>query len=567
MSSPSPNLPRGVQALLFESAERRRRVEDSVVQTLSDAGFRETILPVLDFASPYDGVTAEGDERLYRFVDRGGELLALRADFTPMAARVVAPRLADLPMPVALFYRGDVVRDEPSGLGRPREFAQVGAELYGEASFEADLRMLRALLDAAAEVPAGRLCLTLGWAGLLPAILSAIAPGLVRGKSGALDLALADARVRRVGRLDERLRSAGAGAAQAEEVASALLAGFDPASPLFDLPVLAETARSLGAATRTAREAKPGLDVVVDLAGTPTAPYYTGLTFALHASGTGGSLGGGGRYDGLLGRFGPEAPAVGFCIGLEALASAIEVTDSGAGATPRPFRIATGKGRLLGRTLDLLRAAGVDFPEADGRKLLLPDRSGRFELLLLKDDDVPTYVAFGGADAGVVGSDRIEESGEEVCEPLELPYGACRLALIGREGEEFRPNGHPVRVGTKYRRVAERFFDARKIPHEVVPLAGSVELAAALKLTDVVVDLIETGSTMAAHGLVELETILPSRATFIVGSRALVERRAEVAGLVSRLSAKVADVARGAKEAKEAKGGKEAMVVRAAESC
>ena len=554
MSSPSPNLPRGVQALLFESAERRRRVEDSVVRSLADAGFRETILPVLDFASPYDGVTAEGDERLYRFVDRGGELLALRADFTPMAARVVAPRLADLPMPVALFYRGDVVRDEPSGLGRPREFAQVGAELYGDASFEADLRMLRALLDAAAVVPAGRLCLTLGWAGLLPAILSAIAPGLVNRKKSTLELARVDARVRRVGRLDERLRAAGTDAARAEEVASALLAGFDPASPLFDLPVLAEAARSLAAAARAAHEAKPGLDVVVDLAGTPTAPYYTGLTFALHATGTGGHLGGGGRYDGLLGRFGPDAPAVGFCIGLEALASAIEVTDPGVDAMPRPFRIATGKGRLLGKTLDLLRAAGADFPESDGRKLLLPDRSGRFELLLLKDDDVPTYVAFGGADAGVVGSDRIEESGEEVCEPLELPFGTCRLALIGRAGEEFRPNGHPVRVGTKYRRVAERFFDSRKIPHEVVPLAGSVELAAALKLTDVVVDLIETGSTMAAHGLVELETILPSQATFIVGSRALVERRAEVAGLVSRLSSKVADVVREVKEADAAKG-------------
>jgi ATP phosphoribosyltransferase len=555
VSSPSPNLPRGVQALLFESAERRRRVEESVVRTLVDGGFRETILPVLDFASPYDGVTAEGDERLYRFMDRGGELLALRADFTPMAARVVAPRLAGLPMPVALFYRGDVVRDEPSGLGRPREFAQVGAELYGDASFEADLRMLRTLLAAAAEVPAGRLCLTLGWAGLLPAILSAIAPGLVNRKRSTLEEALADARTRRVGRLAERLRAGGADRPQAEEVASALLSGFDPASPLFDLPVLAEAARSLSAVARAAREVRPGLEVVVDLAGTPETPYYTGLTFTLDAKGGGGPLGGGGRYDGLLGRFGPDAPAVGFCIGLEALAFATEAAEP-ATAPLRPFRIATGKGRLLRKTLDLLCAAGVDFPEGDGRKLLVPDRSGRFELLLLKDDDVPTYVAFGGADAGVVGKDRIEESGEVVCEPLELPFGTCRLALIGRAGEEFRPNGHPVRVGTKYRRVAERFFDARKIPHEVVPLAGSVELAAALKLTDVVVDLIETGSTMAAHGLVELETILPSRATFIVGNRALVERRAEVAGLVSRLSAEVAKVAQAesvADLAKEAK--------------
>jgi ATP phosphoribosyltransferase len=458
-----------------------------------------------------------------------------------MAARVIAPRLAGLPMPVALFYRGDVVRNEPSGVGRPREFAQVGAELYGDGSFDADLRMLRTLLAATSGVPTGRLCLTLGWAGLLPALVSAHAPGLVNRKKSTLHEALSDARTRRVGRLAQRLRAAGAGGSAAEEISTALLAGFDPESPLFDLPVLAAAARSLGAAALAAREARPGLEVVVDLAGTPTAPYYTGLTFALDAKGSGGgNLAGGGRYDGLLARFGTDAPAVGFCVGLEALVSAVEAAASGAAEATRPFRIATGKGRLLGKTLDLLRAAGADFPEGDGRRLLLPDRSGRFELLLLKDDDVPTYVAFGGADAGVVGSDRIEESGEEVCEPLELPYGDCRLALIGRAGEAFRPNGHPVRVGTKYRRLAERYFDSRQVPHEVIPLAGSVELAAALKLADVVVDLIETGSTMAAHGLVEIETILPSRATLIVGNRALVERRAEVAALVSHLSAKVA---------------------------
>ena len=123
--------------------------------------------------------------------------------------------------------------------------------------------------------------------------------------------------------------------------------------------------------------------------------------------------------------------------------------------------------------------------------------------------------------------------------PVELPFGACRLSLIGRAGEAFRPNGAPVRVGTKYRRLAARYFDERKIAHEIVPLAGSVELAAALKLTDVVVDLIESGSTMAANGLAEIETILASRATLILGRSALVARRAEIARFVERLRANV----------------------------
>ena len=94
-----------------------------------------------------------------------------------------------------------------------------------------------------------------------------------------------------------------------------------------------------------------------------------------------------------------------------------------------------------------------------------------------------------------------------------------------------------MRIGTKYGRFARKVFDERKIAHEIVPLSGSVELAAALGLTDVVVDLIETGATLSANGLEEIETLLTSRATLIVGRRALVSRRAEIAGIVERLRA------------------------------
>jgi len=535
---PDPNLPRGVQAFLFDSAERRRRAEESVARTLIAAGLREVILPVLDYASPYEGVTVEGDEHVYRFMDREGQMLALRADFTPMAARVVAPRLGRLTEPVELFYRGDVVRDEASGVGRPREFAQVGAERYGDASFAADERMLGLLLSCLAEIPAERLRITLGYAGLLDKLLAAAAPALVRRDGSRLRALSAACRERRVNGADDALRAEGASADAAREIARALLVGFDPASKLFALPILARAADELARASALARAARPGASVVVDLAGTPTAPYYSGLTVSVDALGVASPLAGGGRYDNLLARFGAPAAAFGFSIGVEALSAAL--SGGVPEASPRALRIALGKGRLLSKTLPTLRSAGVDFPEPDGRRLLVTDRSGAFELLLLKDDDVPTYVAHGGADLGIVGGDRVAESGEEVFSPVEFPFGVCRLSLIGRAGEPFRPNGHPVRVGTKYTRLAKRFFDERRIAHEVFPLAGSVELAAALKLTDVVVDLIETGSTIAANGLAEIETILESRATLIVGRAALVSRRDEIAALVERLLAPVA---------------------------
>jgi ATP phosphoribosyltransferase len=534
-----PNLPRGVQAFLFESAERRRGAEESVVSVLRQAGISEVILPVLDHARPYEGVTAEGDERVYRFVDRRGELLGLRADFTPMAARVLAPRLAGLSLPVSVFYRGDVVRDEPAGVGRAREFAQVGAERYGDPSPRADEEMLELLLACLEGIPSERLTLTLGFAGLLPALLTAMAPALTRGNGSALAVTLVDARLRRVGAVEDALTGAGAPKGPASEIARALLAGFDPGSALFRLPVLQEGAVALARAEAAARRVRPDLPVVFDLAGTPETPYYTGITFRLDARGGTVPVAGGGRYDALLARFGAPAAAIGFSIGVEALASALETAAETGPRVERPLRIAVGKGRLLEKALPLLRAAGAEFPEPDGRRLVVADASGAFELLLLKDDDVPTYVAHGGADMGVVGADRVEESGEEVHRPLDLPFGECRLALIGRAGEEFRPNGHPVTVGTKYRRLAARFFDERGIAHEIVPLAGSVELAAALKLTDVVVDLIETGSTIAANGLAEIETILPSRATLLVGPAALAARRQEIARFVERLRSAV----------------------------
>ena len=529
---PDPNLPRGVQALLFEAAERRRRAEDGVVSVLRAAGLREVILPVLDYADPYSGVTAEGDERLYRFLDREGQALALRADFTPMAARVVAPRLGGFSEPVTLFYRGDVVRDEETGVGRPREFAQIGAERYGDARFEADEEMLGMLLDALDALPTAALRLTLGFAGLLGRVIEAAAPAVASGDGKRLEDVMRLARERRVSALEPLLRGAGAPGAVAEAIAGGLLRGFEPSSPLFRPAALVKEAGKLARAAAVARARRPGLSVVVDLAATPDAPYYTGLTFSVDAAGVPGALAGGGRYDALLARFGVAAPALGFSIGLETLASALAAPDS---AAARPLRIAVGKGRLLGRTLAALRAGGAAFGEPDGRRLLVPSSSGAFELLLLKDDDVPTYVAHGGADLGVVGSDRVAESGEDVFSPVELPFGECRLSLIGRAGEAFRPNGQPVRVGTKYRRLAARYFDARKIAHEIVPLAGSVELAAALRLTDVVVDLIETGSTIAANGLAEIETIETSRATVILGRAALISRREEIAAFLGRL--------------------------------
>jgi ATP phosphoribosyltransferase regulatory subunit HisZ len=136
--------PTGARPLLIEETARRRRIESRVVALLEGGGFAEVVLPIIDFAEPYAGITGRAAaKQSYRFTDREGELVSIRSDFTPMVARALAPALRENNLPLRVFYRGDVIRCESSRLGANREMFQIGAEIIGDASADADIAMLR----------------------------------------------------------------------------------------------------------------------------------------------------------------------------------------------------------------------------------------------------------------------------------------------------------------------------------------------------------------------------------------------------------------------------------------
>lgn len=135
--------PTGARPLLVEETARRRRIESRFVAILESAGFAEVVLPIIDFSEPYAAVTDRGTSRhSYRFVDRDGELVTIRSDFTPMVARALAPSITANDFPLRVFYRGDVIRCEATRLGANREMFQIGAELIGDASRDADAEIL-----------------------------------------------------------------------------------------------------------------------------------------------------------------------------------------------------------------------------------------------------------------------------------------------------------------------------------------------------------------------------------------------------------------------------------------
>jgi len=182
-----------------------------------------------------------------------------------------------------------------------------------------------------------------------------------------------------------------------------------------------------------------------------------------------------------------------------------------------PLRIALAKGRLYDPALALFARAGLGLDGDPGRRLLMPSLRPGVEFLAVKPADVPVYVESGAADLGVTGSDVLRETEADVLEPLELGFGFCRLVVASPAADPWPllTGGQTARVATKYPRLARGWFAAAGRPVDIIPVSGSVEVAPLLDLAHWIVDLVDTGNTLRANGLVERETIMSIGAVLI----------------------------------------------------
>jgi len=200
--------------------------------------------------------------------------------------------------------------------------------------------------------------------------------------------------------------------------------------------------------------------------------------------------------------------------------------------------VALSKGKLFPGTERLFREAGLPFPDGASRRLVV--EAGELRFLFVKDVDVPTYVEYGAADCGIAGRDVLLESGSDVFEPLDLGFGRCRLVVAHPRDRAVALDGSStVRVATKYPRVTADHFLGRGLSVEVVRLAGSVEIAPGLGLADCIVDVVETGRTLAENDLVAVETVAESSARLVVNRASFHAQRREVSALVETLASAV----------------------------
>ena len=210
----------------------------------------------------------------------------------------------------------------------------------------------------------------------------------------------------------------------------------------------------------------------------------------------------------------------------------------------RYLTFALGKGRLANQTLELFEKIGItceEMKDKNSRKLIFTNEELKLRFFLAKGPDVPTYVEYGAADIGVVGKDTILEEGRKVHEVLDLGYGKCKMCVCGyKDAVPLLQHHELIRVATKYPKIAKDYFYNKKHQTvEIIKLNGSIELAPIVGLSEVIVDIVETGSTLRENGLEVLEEVCPLSARMIVNPVSMRMESERIKNLLMKLRTQI----------------------------
>lgn len=544
--NPILHTPEGVRDIYGSEFVQKFELQQLLYRVLAERGYQGIETPTFEFFDVFSREVGTVPSReLYKFFDKEGNTLALRPDMTPSIARAVSKYFHD-ETPIRLCYMGNTFINYDKYQGRLKETTQLGAELMGEESVSADVELLSVLVEALKAAGLEEFQVSVGQVEFFKALLKEAGIGseaeeslrrLISDKNRfAAEELLADYE------LSPKLRETFLEMATLSGSAEAL----EKARTLTDNP---EALKALGRLEDIYRGLKEkGFEKYIsfDLSMLSKYNYYTGIVFRAYSYGYGEPVAKGGRYDTLLSHFGRELPAVGFAIVVDQLQRALnssEIRKEAAGPEgTRYLTFALTKGRLAKKTLELLEQVGItceEMKDPDSRKLIFVNDELKLKFFLAKGPDVPTYVEYGAADIGVVGKDTLVEEGRKMYEVLDLGFGKCRMCVCGpASAREKLAHQEQIRVATKYPDIAKDYFYNQKHQTvEIIKLNGSIELAPLVGLSEVIVDIVETGSTLRENGLEVLEEIMPLSARMVVNQVSMKMEAARITKLIQALKA------------------------------
>lgn len=526
----------GRRDYIFEDAMIRRDICEKLVRLMSESGYKETVTPTAEYFDVFsaDPTRSMGDN-VYKFTDEHNRLMALRCDCTVPIARIAATKLTDTPLPYRLFYCQNVFSAPKTG-NALTESTQCGAELIGtdpQNTVEADIEILelaaksmQALfgMDFRIELGHGKLFTTLAEIYNIDPETSETIRRLIETKNFA---SIESMKIPKPFKMLPKMF----GNADNEDLSE--LDEFAEETGSEKIREIIDYIKNL---IIKLKEKGYGNCLSFDLGLVGRLDYYTGIIFGGFVRGLGHAVLLGGRYDNLTANFGRDLPATGFGITVDDIFDLLKNReDSKQPEQPlRPIRIALTKGRLEKDTIGLLEKSGFDCTAVreKGRKLILPIKDANIEVVLAKANDVITYVEHGVCDMGVVGKDTIMEMSGKFFELVDLGFGRCKFALAAKKGTDFYEGYGVKTIATKYPNVARTFFESKGMDVDIVKIEGSVELAPLLELSNGIVDIVETGTTLKENGLEVIEDIAPISARLIVNTVSLKLRQKEIENLI-----------------------------------
>lgn len=516
--------PAGFRDVVSDEAEARERIARKVADLFAENGYVPLETPTLE---RMDVMEAGGrvPASPFRFFDAASDLVTLRPDVTLQVARMCSTRLRDAEGPLRFRYMQRVFRDVGSrNRAEVREKKQIGIECIGLDGPKADAEVIGLFIRALEAAGVRHFTLSLASVAVLRCLLARAAASegwkqevlesFHQSNFVALDSLCADVpgETAPIARAIAALARIAGGREAIDEV-QRLVEPFGCAGALEPFRQTYGELERRGLAEA----------VVIDFSVMSSFDYYTGIVFQAFAEGLGTSLGGGGRYDSLLGLFGPARPAAGFAFFLEDAMAAAAAQGTGELPAERPLRIAVPKGSLNGDAIAALAEAGLDTAglEDPGRSLIV--RNPGVEYFIVRPSDAPVFVEMGAADCGICGEDSLLETEAEVVELADLRFGACRFIVAQLAGSEAAVQEHyrrlgSLRVATKYPRIARAHFARRGTQVEVVQLHGNIELGPLTGMSECIVDITATGTTLRENNLEVTDEVLASTARFFANS-------------------------------------------------
>lgn len=542
--SGNTHTPAGLTDILVKECELKFKIETSAREVFARHGYHVVQPPMFEYYDVYDAAVTKA-ENMFKFFDNNGRMLALRPDLTTSVARIAATKpLGELPYRIA--YSGSAFRnDETFSNDRRREFSQAGIELIGNGGTDADAEVIEIAIEALLKFGVKDFQIDMGHADYYKGLaeiagLDPIVSDKLRANINDKDFVAIEGILDGID-IDEKLK-------EVFMELPKMFGGIETAVAAAKNPIIGEKSRAALENLISVYEILKGkgLDkyISTDLGMVPNLDYYTGIIVKGFAKGVAFPICSGGRYDNLTEKFGKALPATGIAIGIERVMTALsDIRERNDENASEYITVALAKGRLAELSINIFEKLGFDVQEMKSktRKLIFTDEKNKFKFILVKASDVPVYVEYGAADIGVVGKDTLLESGKDVYEIMDLGFGKCRMAVAGPSEMRDKLVGRNImRVASKYPHIARDYFHRVKGQTvDIIKLNGSVELGPLVGLSDVIVDIVESGKTLKENGLEVLEDVCELSARLVVNRVSLKMHRERILKLMSDIKSEL----------------------------